>query len=177
MLLLYLTLLNEEEEKQVITQIYLEHRATMLRVARMVLRDEALAEDAVHDAMLELIELVRIKGRPDMEGIRGYMCLLTRHRALDILRKERRHSGPSPEEVHPEPQVQDQSEWERRELVQALAALPPKYAQILYLYARHDLTTGEIARVLGISHANAKKRLQRAVGALREKWRYQNDDR
>lgn len=55
MLAFYLSLVDSEEDKSKVEQIYYQYRNLMFYVARDVLRDEKLAEDAVHQAFIRII--------------------------------------------------------------------------------------------------------------------------
>lgn len=54
MLLFYLSLLDTEEEKTKFERLYYEYRAVMKYKALEILKDEYLAEDAVHEAFIKL---------------------------------------------------------------------------------------------------------------------------
>jgi len=56
----------------------------------------------------------------------------------------------------------------RRDLIQAIAALPDPYRDILVLRDVEELSAAEAAQQLGISVQAAKSRLHRARGMLRE---------
>jgi RNA polymerase sigma factor (sigma-70 family) len=56
----------------------------------------------------------------------------------------------------------------RMELVRALAALPENYRQVILLRDLEEMTTGEIARRLGMSREAVKSLLRRARAAARK---------
>ena len=56
MLQFYLQLLETEEELQKFTQLYETYRKLMHWTAEGILHDEHLAEDAVHEAFLRIIQ-------------------------------------------------------------------------------------------------------------------------
>lgn len=55
-MLVYLAVLETEQEKTKFEQLYLTYRQTMFYVANSVLHDTQLAEDAVHQAFLRIMD-------------------------------------------------------------------------------------------------------------------------
>ncbi len=58
-MLFYLSLLDTEEEKSKFEQLYYQYRKLMYLCAWEVLRDEQLAEDAVHEAFIKLTKYLK----------------------------------------------------------------------------------------------------------------------
>ena len=54
MLTLYLTLLDDEEDKNLFENLYYSYRKQMITVAQSVLQDSSDAEDAVHEVFLRI---------------------------------------------------------------------------------------------------------------------------
>lgn len=54
MLLYYLSLVDTEEEKSKLENLYYEYKALMKYIAFNILGDNGLAEDAVHEAFIKL---------------------------------------------------------------------------------------------------------------------------
>ena len=57
---------------------------------------------------------------------------------------------------------------ERGEVLEAVLALPEKYRSVLHLYYYEELSTAEIAKIIGRSEGAVKSRLFRARGMLRD---------
>lgn len=53
MLALYMSFIDDESQRRLFEEIYLNYRKQMLLVARSVLGSDTDAEDVVHDAMIE----------------------------------------------------------------------------------------------------------------------------
>ena len=177
MLLFYLSLLDTDEEASLLTNIYNEHRGLMLYIARSILKRQDLAEDAVHDAMLKIIDWIKAHHESDPQKIKSFVCLVTRRTALNNRKYEQRRRTVSLDELTNEPAILDSYEESAdSDLLAALSGLPYHYQEILQLTVQHELSAKEAAKILGISQANAHKRLQRARQALRAQWREQHDD-
>ena len=56
MLPIYLSMLDGDDEKSKFESLYLTYRKLMFHVANGILNDEGLAEDAVHQAFLKILE-------------------------------------------------------------------------------------------------------------------------
>ena len=176
MLLLYLTLANTPQKKEMIKAIYTEHCHAMYGAALAILGHEDLAEDAVHDAMVQLIEGLNLAPTKDPAKVRGFVVLLARHRALDILRREMRRNGKLTDPMQ-QIAVQDRYEGlEHADLLAAMESLPAIYREILQLHVQYDLTPKELAKLLSITEHNAYKRLRRAQEMMRIEWEKQNAD-
>ncbi len=50
----YLTLLDTQEEKSKFELIYINYRQLMFYIAKNILEDDFLSEDAVHDAFINI---------------------------------------------------------------------------------------------------------------------------
>lgn len=56
MLAFYVSMLDTEEQKDKFAEIYTTYYGMMYQVARSITRDDKLAEDALHETCLALIE-------------------------------------------------------------------------------------------------------------------------
>ena len=135
-------------------------------VARHILADADLAEDAVQEAFLRIIRNRRryVPGK----AFSSWFYTILRNICRDMLRRRDR-------------QVRLAREFAARGVERSrqgvdgigtgadlLAALPDKPRTVLTLRIVHGLAFAEIAAALGISEEAAKKRAQRALRRLRE---------
>lgn len=172
MLLLYQSMVDTSEQMDLITRVYTDYRKLMKVLAFNILQSNELAEDAVHDTMVRLIELVRSGTVLREAELRGFVCRLVRCRALDIYRKEKRHDFISLEDERIHSLATSETEDDMSEMIlSVLEELPEAYREILGLRVQYDLSTEELAKALNISYENARKRLWRAMRALEKKWR------
>jgi RNA polymerase sigma-70 factor (ECF subfamily) len=147
------------------------YRLPVLRTARILLADAALAEDVAQEAW---VNAWRALGQFDRA--RPFRPWILRIVANCCRMELRRH----PEAVAPVAlgegaQLADPSdllaEVVRREeyaaLEDAIASLPPLQRQIVALRYRADLELGEIALVSGLPLGTVKSRLHRALAGIR----------
>ena len=140
-------------------------------LAYRVLRDEALAEDAVQDAFLGLW---RNAGSfvPERASASTWILTLVHRRAVDVVRREQRRRT-EPIESAPEPTGGSAAEaaWLRldRERVQeALAQLPDQQREAIELAYYGGYTQSELAERLGQPLGTIKSRMFAGLSRLRE---------
>lgn len=164
MLMLYLSVIEDAEEKIQFEALYRKYRGFMLKVAARVLHGEQDAEDAVHNAFLSIAKNMKIIPRLDTPEMRGFLYIVTEHKAIDILRRRER--------LEHEELLTDQPFFtppaEEGRLMWCISQLPPRYREFILLKYSHGYTTREIAGLFGISFSAASKLDQRAKNSLRK---------
>jgi RNA polymerase sigma-70 factor (ECF subfamily) len=141
------------------------------RLAFRILRDRALAEDAVQEAFLAVWRSAdaykRERAKPST-----WILTVVHRRAVDLVRREQIRRG-EPLEVAPElvagPADEDAVLRDRRAAVQAaLTELPGEQRQALELAYYGGLTQSELAERLGVPLGTVKSRMFAGLGRLRE---------
>jgi RNA polymerase sigma-70 factor (ECF subfamily) len=141
------------------------------RLAFRILRDGALAEDAVQEAFLAVWRSAdaykRERAKPST-----WILTVVHRRAVDLVRREQSRRG-EPLEVAPEPVSgpadEDAVLRDRRAAVQAaLTELPGEQRQALELAYYGGLTQSELAERLGVPLGTIKSRMFAGLGRLRE---------
>lgn len=154
----------------------------MLSVARRLLNDHALAEDAVQDAFMAAFRGIdRFEQRA---SLKTWLHRITVNAALMKLRQLKRRAEQPIDEYLPEFDRHDcriELPWEqmasieeilgseqRREQIHSLInKLPDTYRIVLLLRDIEGYSTVEVAGLLDISESNVKVRLHRARAALK----------
>ena len=134
------------------------------RLARVIVRDELLAQDAVQEASIRAWrDLPRLR---DAEKWPQWYRRIAVHAAIDQARRTPRQPP-----VDVAPAVGDASEAvaQRDEVSRALRQLAPDERALLALRFAADLEVPDIADALGIPLGTAKSRLHRALAKLRVK--------
>jgi RNA polymerase sigma factor (sigma-70 family) len=140
-------------------------------LAYRILRDQALAEDAVQEAFLAVWRSADSYRRERAKPATWILTLVHR-RAVDLVRREHRRRGEPLDEV-PEAagdSVADEVDIrERRATVQAaLAQLPEDQRQALELAYYAGYTQSELAERLGVPLGTIKSRMFAGLARLRE---------
>jgi RNA polymerase sigma-70 factor (ECF subfamily) len=159
-------------DEHALASLYDRHGASANGLARRVLRDRALAEDAVQEAFLTVW---RTAGRfsADRGSARSWILMLVHRRAVDVLRAEARRRRPEPEperESALRPSAHDEA-WRhelRTQVQRALAALPDAQRQALELAYYGGLTQSELAERLGEPLGTVKSRIFTGLARLRD---------
>ena len=151
-MLVYLAVLETEQEKTKFEQLYLTYRQTMFYVANSVLHDTQLAEDAVHQAFLRIMDHMG-----NISKIRKKQAVLSFDELADW--SVERTASPG-------------NEIESREgydcLIELIGQMPESYRSVLLLKYDNGYSTAEIASMLNLTEENVKKRIQRARKKLEQ---------
>ncbi len=171
MLAFYLMALDTEEEKSKFERIYHEYKGLMLKIAYDILKDYDLANDALHTAFLKIVNHINKFDEISCHKTKSYMVLVIESVAKNMYNKRKREKIISFDDISFE--IADESfeekmdtEIEVDEVAQIIKKLPEIYSTVLTLKFLHDLSNKQIAQILGISPAAARKRLERAKDAL-----------
>jgi RNA polymerase sigma factor (sigma-70 family) len=147
-----------------------EHGRVMVRVCRALLPEHD-AEDAAGDALLAALEAYP-RLRPDSD-VKAWLVTIAHRKALDILRRRARQAVPVsdvPERADTSGStLPDEQLWS--ELWVLVRALPDKQRQaVAYRYVA-DLAYSEVATVMGISEAAARRNAADGISGLRRRYR------
>jgi len=147
------------------------HAHFMFKVALGLLRDRHDAEDAVQEALLKLY---RTGGWLHMEDEKAFLARTVWRVALDVAARRRGNAeesatahlasrSPSPEQLA--------DEGDRRALVRELIdCLAEELRQPLILCAIEEMTSREVASVLGLTEGAVRTRVMRARAELKRQF-------
>jgi RNA polymerase sigma factor (sigma-70 family) len=152
-------------------ELYDRYSRVAFGLARRILRDPALAEDAVQDAVLAVW---RTAGRfvPERAQARTWLLTIVHRRAVDLVRREeRRRAEPlaaAPAETSAETSEGAWLSLERERVRDALAKLPDQQREALELAYYGGFTQSELAERLGEPLGTIKSRMFNGLARLRE---------
>lgn len=173
MLIYYLQMIETAEERDKFTAAYLAYRDTMHCIAFRILGHHHDAEDAVHNAFLIIMKNMDKFSSAEDSKTKAYFSKITQTVSIDYLRKRDNHPTFELNDAISHVPVNEDSENAR--LQKAIQQLPAQYQEILMYYADAKLDTADIAKILGITRANAQKRIWRAKEALRREYEKEDD--
>jgi RNA polymerase sigma factor (sigma-70 family) len=140
-------------------------------LALRIVRDAALAQDAVQDAFLAAWRTAA-SFDPERGSASTWLLTLVHRRSVDLVRREdRRRGDPLDDAPVAAAEATDEEAWlrERRRAVQAaLAQLPGDQRQALELAYYGGLSQSELAERLGVPLGTVKSRMFAALSRLRE---------
>lgn len=139
--------------------LYLSHGAAVLRRARSILKDEAEAQEVLHDVFTSLIENPsQFRGQ---SSIMTYLYGMTTHAALSRIRKGARRRELLAANMLAEDISVDQVGDARVEVRELLASLPEELATVAIAYHLDRMRQDEIAELMGCSRQWVGKLLAR----------------
>lgn len=95
-MLIYLTMIEAEEDRHRFLSLYRRYKKLMLYIAHDILHDPHDAEDAVHEAFLRLAEMIEKIHEIDCPETRSLIVMITKSKAIDLYRKKKAAGGDGP---------------------------------------------------------------------------------
>jgi RNA polymerase sigma-70 factor (sigma-E family) len=151
---------------EAVTALYAEHAFGLVRLAVIMLGDQAAAEDVVQDAFLGLYrrwERLAADSHPlayvrtsVLNGCRSALRSQSRRGLIAAL------GQPPAESAEARAMVSE----EHRAVVAAIRRLPARQREALLLRYYVDMSEDEIARTMGVSRGTVKSATSRALGAI-----------
>jgi RNA polymerase sigma factor (sigma-70 family) len=158
-------------EELALAELYDRHGRAAYALARRILRDPGLAEDAVQEAFLAVWRGAA-RFVPERAGAASWIMMLVHRRAVDLVRREqRRRAEPYVELEDPGSPSAEDAAWLRleRERVQAaLRRLSMEQRETLELAYFGGFTQQELADRLGRPLGTIKSQMFAALANLRE---------
>ncbi len=150
-----------------IEQLFKANYTAMHRVAMMILRDEDVARDIVHDVFVSLLN----SGITDVTG--PYLLKAVRNRCLNHLRGLSAHERLKELYAVDEREITD-DEWPDDETISMIHTtvandLTDACRRVVNLRFSEGMRYREIAETLGISEVAVYKHLRHAIDVLRQK--------
>lgn len=82
--------IKDDNEREKVADIYKLYSGTMLYIANGILNDIHLAEDAVSEAFMKIIDNLEKINTVDCYQTRGFVVIIVRNVSLDLLRRQNR---------------------------------------------------------------------------------------
>ena len=167
---------HDDESRRRFERLVLPHLDAAYNLARWLTRNDHDAEDVVQEAMMRALRY--------MESCRGddakaWLLRIVRNSCFDWLKENRPaerlfldEDGEALNEIAAphadEPHAVASRNAERRQINDAIAALPAAYRDVLVLREIEDLPYSDIARIADVPVGTVMSRLARARGLLRQ---------
>jgi RNA polymerase sigma-70 factor (sigma-E family) len=151
---------------QLVSELYQAHALTLVRAAKLLLRDQQSAEDVVQDAFIGLYRAIpRLR---DHDDVLPYLRAAVINRSRSVLRARRRALG---RPVHHEPPASSAESAamvgeDRRAVLAGVSRLPRRAREVLVLRYYLGLSDQEIAAALGVSRGTVSSTASRALASL-----------
>jgi len=154
------------ERTQVITGLFHQHRAGLLRLARLLVDDQQSAEDVVQDAFAGFYRTYA--GLADPAKAQTYLRSAVLNNARSALRRRRTARAYSPPHDVNARSAESIAmlDLEHQAVFDAIHRLPERQREILVLRYYENLSEAEIAELTGLAKGTVKSTASRALDAL-----------
>ena len=151
-------------DRDALSEIYRTYGKAVRYTALQIVGSPTEADDVLQDVMVKILTSAS-SFRPGTDE-RAWIFRVTKNCAIDRLRKREREPAAADVGETPAPQLREE---ERMDLEQALSLLSETDRKILRLKVYVGYSHGEIARLLGMTASQVRKRYSRALSFLRER--------
>lgn len=169
-MLIYLTIIDSEEDKYKFEKIYEKYKKLMFYVANQILKDETLSEDAVHNAFLKVIDNLDKISDVNSPKTKSFVVIIVKRISINIYNKRKR------EEIN---DIDDNYKFNSLDLSieklgeysylgEALKKISETDLQIILLKYSHGFSIKEISNILNIKEVNLYKRNKRTLEKLKK---------
>ena len=180
MLPVFLTLIDEPNDNEKFDQIYSEYRNKMYYKALSMLRNPALAEEAVQESLLKIAENISKISLKNRSQTASFIVIIVRNTCLNMLKSERDNEKDELDDKMPDismdvlGKIMSNSGYDF--LVQAVDQLESIYSDVLMLKAVMGYSCEEISKLLGIPRKTVDTRIYRAKKLLKERLETQYEE-
>ena len=167
-MLVFTQMLKASDERLKIEEIFHTYGNLMFHVANKVLNNDHDAEDTVQQALFAVYQNLEKFSEIKCPQSRSFIVTIVERKAIDLYRAKQRNAVVPFEEEFinvPAPSVVDAAA-ERTDLAKAMAMLPTRYRELLFLKFDNGYSEREIAVMCSMTEANVKKTIQRAKKKL-----------
>ena len=173
MLSFYLSMVETDEERDLVTRLYYTYERMMYKIALGVLKNPHDAEDAVSEAFIRLIKNLDKVSDVGSVKCKGFVIIVIKNVSIDMYnkRKQDEHldideaydiSGGNVEEDFIE-------KYDADVIHNTINSLKDEYRDILTMRYLYDMTIDDISHIVGMTYDGTNKRLHRAEQSLLSK--------
>lgn len=170
MLSFYLSMVETEEERDLVTRLFNLYERKMYTIAFGILKNKQDAEDAVSESFIKLINNLDKVSDIDSSKCKGFIAIVVKNTAIDIYNKRKKdiHSDIDVEYDLSGGTVEEDflKGFDYVEIHNAINMLKDEYKQALTLRYFYDMKIEDIAKIIGITYDGTLKRIKRAEQSL-----------
>ncbi|MBW8351161.1 RNA polymerase sigma factor [Bacillus sp. IITD106] len=158
---------NKDYEKM--EELYELYEQKIYYVAFSVLNNIQQAEDTVQETFITLYQHLEKVRSMNTQELKRYILRITKNKAIDIYRKNKRHELFLEEYQRESPEAVDENieKWEQNVMSEVqidtlLTTLNDSYKQVFKYKVFYNLNYREISKLMGITEVNVRKQYERA---------------
>lgn len=167
-------LIDDPDDLLIFGELVERYQEEMIRIARSILADPQLAEDAVQNALYGIAVSFKKIPSGSLPAAHAYMLSCAKYAAMRILQKQGKEIpfGPSAYAALTSGEdptfeaIRSADDYDR--LLHAIEQLDEKYQDVLLHYYVYGQSTREIARLFGRKPSAVRQQLSRARQLLKE---------
>ena len=173
MLALYMSFIDDEDDRAKFEIIYHTYRKRMVLTADSVLHNKDDAEDAVHDTFIKIARNMKSIDDPESDKTLSYVIKATKNNAINLLHKnERRNELIQLDDIE---NMTDEKFFERlsliesyEEIVFAIRNLNDTYRDVMFYHFVKEMKIKDIADLFGKKNCAVQQQLIRGKKKLIE---------
>ena len=168
-------MLDTEQERKKMTDLYEEHKYALLHYAMTIIRNQDMAEDAVHNSFISIMQKKEKYLDLSCRDFRRSAVIIVRNKCIDILRKQKPFANISMEELEiflesDEKSVEEQvllsSDYELiRKYINSIDEISKQVLLMKYIL---NMSYKEIGEKLGMTPKHVDTRIMRAKAKVRK---------
>ncbi len=175
MILFYLSIIDNDDDRKWLADVYKEYKPFMLKAAYYYTNNEEDAKDAVHEVFLRLCKNITAVPREPIV-LKIYLFTAIRNICYNLIRKRTKHHVLSLDEQFATPSDTDvqniiatKSLYD--EVIEYIEKMPIIYSEVLTLYYACKSKPADISKILKIPYKTAETRLYRGKQLLKERFK------
>ena len=156
---------NSSRTLRFIEKCYELYEQKMYQVAYRILRDEGMAEDAVHEAFVKIMKSDISFTDVKSDDCKRYLITVIKHASITIYNKRKKEQEwiyLTDREEGIEQEAADDVDDMREHIRVAIKQLPEKYYSVVDCMVVKEMSVKETAQALALTEANVRKRFERA---------------
>ena len=169
MLQFYLSLVETENERNLITKLYTKYEQKMYKVAMSILHNKYSAEDAVHEAFLRIIKNIhRLSFENDIKT-EALVVIIVRRVSLTMFKKKMNYEtyDEIDEEIEDETAALAFRQIEENYAVEVINMLPNELREIITMRYIFNIDVNTIAGTVGLAPATVYVHIRKAKEIMR----------
>lgn len=168
-MLIFLSMLESDAERQLFLELYNQYGNAMLRVAqRYFPKSQQDAEDAVQNAWLKAVQNFSKILEVSCKKRGAYLVIIVRNEAITILRKRKK-------ELPLEDAFADETaafgDGDEKTIIEMIQTMPEIFRAVLEMRFVEERSTKEIAKALNLKETTVNTRIHRGRAILIKKLR------
>lgn len=169
---MFYTVIQDEKDRTKVEKLYYQYRKLMYKEAYAILEDKTLAEDAVSESFIRIINNLHKIDENICPRTRNFLVIICRNVAKDIYNSRKNkisyeHTEDITNPIYIEDIVINRETVNR--IAEIISGMDSKYKDVLILRRAYEMSREDIAKIFGISVETVKKRLLRANNMIKAK--------